>query len=65
MYDVNIIGCAEFWCKSGLGFVQDIVLGKEVQRSGNHNITENLPQIIAHTDASVVVSVKFVSAFIQ
>ncbi len=45
-----MIGCVLFWYESSLAFAQDIVLGKEVHKSGVHNITENLPQITVHTD---------------
>lgn len=38
-----MIGCAVFWYKSNLAFAQDIVLGKEVQKSGIHNTTEKRP----------------------
>ena len=60
-----MIGCALFWYESNLGFAQDIVFGKEVEKSSIHNTTENLPQITVHTDASVVVRVKFVSVFVD
>ena len=65
MWGVNMIRCALFWYKSNLTFAQDIVLSKEVHKSGDHNITEKLPQITVHTDASVIIWVKFVSVFID
>ena len=55
-----MIGCSLFWYESTLDFAQDIVFGKEVHKSGVHNITENLPQITVHTDALVIIRVKFV-----
>lgn len=56
-----MISCAMFWYKSNLAFTQDIVLIKEVQNSYIYNTTENLPQVTVHTNASVIVRVKFVS----
>lgn len=53
-----MIGCALFWYESSLAFAQDIVLGKEVHKTGVHNIAENLPQITVHTDALIIIRVK-------
>ena len=58
---VNMISRAMFWYKSNQAFTQDIVLIKEVYNSYIYNTTENLPQVTVHTNASVIVRVKFVS----
>lgn len=58
-----MIGCALFWYESNLAFAQDIVFGKEVHKSGVHNVTENLPQITVHTDADVADMCVFPSLF--
>ena len=60
---VNMISHAMFWYESNQAFTQDIVLIKEVQNSYIYNTTENLPQVTVHTNASVIVRVKFVSVF--
>ena len=60
-----MVSCTVFWNKANLTLTQDVVFGKEVLYSGVKNTAENLPQITAHTDASVVIGVKFNSNFVD
>lgn len=53
----DMVCCSVIWQKPNLTFAEDIVLCKEAYESGVDDAAEQLPQITAHTDASVVVRV--------
>ena len=51
------------WYESNLTFAQDIVFHMEVYEYRINNAAENLPQVTVHTNASVIIRVRFISIF--
>ena len=56
-----MVCCSMFGCESYLALAQDIMFSEEVLQSAVQDAAEQLPQVAADTDASVIIWVKFVS----